>query len=220
MTSTLSEAESKRVLSAFGVPFLPEVLVTSRHEAALAATQFDGPIAAKLCGDHIAHKTERGLVRLGVEGEDAIIDAVDDLLAAARPEDGVTGVLLAPMARGVREFIAGVSVDPVFGPTVLFGLGGVLAEAIDDACVRLAPLRRYDAYDMIDSLSTRSLLESFRGEPAVDLDAIADLLCSLSDAALSIEGLASIDLNPIMIVDGLPIALDALVELAHDGGLR
>ena len=214
MTRTLSEAESKLLLSDFGVPFLPEVLVTSSTQAVEEAKQFSGPLALKLCGTHVAHKSERGLVKLGIQGSDAVAEACQQLLDASRPEDDATGVLLAPMANGLREFIAGVSVDPIFGPTVVFGLGGVLAEAIADVTVRLAPLRRYDALDMLRSLRSRSLFGPFRGEPEVDIDALADLLCGLSDASAAIPNLVSIDLNPIMIVGGAPVALDALVELS------
>jgi acetyl-CoA synthetase (ADP-forming) len=120
------------------------------------------------------------------------------------------------MASGLREFIAGIAVDPVFGPTVVFGLGGVLAEAIADVTVRLAPLRRHDAIDMLQTLRSQSLFGPFRGEPAVDIVALADLLCALSSAASAIDGLVSIDLNPVMIVDGSPVALDALVEMSSE----
>jgi len=216
MTTTLSESDSKMMLSAFGIPFLPEVLVRSEHEARRAATEFNGPVAAKLCGEHIAHKSERGLVRLGVQGEEQISQTVIELLEAGREDDGVTGVLLAPMASGLREFIAGVAVDPVFGPTVVFGVGGVLAEAFDDVVVRLAPLRRFDALDMMRSLSSQKLFDEFRGEPAVNCDALGELLMNLSSASLGISGLHSIDLNPVMIVDGQPVALDALVELESE----
>lgn len=213
MSRTLSESDSKSILRDRGVPFLPEVLVSEVEQVEDALLRIAGPYAVKLCGENISHKSERGLVRLGVNGVDAVKQACRELLSAARPEDEATGVLVAPMATGLREFIAGVSVDPVFGPTIVFGLGGVLAEAIADATVRLAPIRRYDALDMLGSLRSRSLLGPFRGEPAVNREAMADLLCSLSDAAMSISGLRSIDLNPVMIVDGAPVALDALIEI-------
>lgn len=216
MTTTLSEAESKTLLSRFGVKFLPEALVVSPAEAILFAEDFTAPMALKLCGSNIAHKSERGLVHLGVVGSDAISRSCQELLDAARPEDNAIGVLIAPMASGLREFIAGIAVDPVFGPTVVFGLGGVLAEAIADVTVRLAPLRRHDAIDMLQSLRSQSLFGPFRGEPPVDIDALADLLCALSSAASAIDGLVSIDLNPVMIVDGLPVALDALVEMSSE----
>jgi succinyl-CoA synthetase beta subunit len=210
---TLSEADSKALLSGYGIPFLPEHLVGSSAQAETVAAAFGGSVAAKLCGDAIAHKSERGLVRLGLVGADAVGAAAAELLAAARPEDLATGVLIAPMATGLREFIAGVSIDPVFGPTIVVGLGGVLAEALADVSVRLVPIRRHDAFDMLGSLRNSALLAPFRGEPAVDLDAFADLLLSLSAAATSIDGLVAIDLNPLMIIDGRPVALDALVEM-------
>jgi acetyl-CoA synthetase (ADP-forming) len=213
MSTTLSESDSKTLLSGFGVRFLPESLATNPADAVAFAAQCGGPMALKLCGANIAHKSERGLVHLGVVGVDAVSRSCQELLDAARPEDNATGVLIAPMASGLREFIAGISVDPVFGPTVVFGLGGVLAEAIADVTVRLAPLRRYDAFDMLHSLRCQSLFGPFRGEPAADLEALADLLCALSAASSQIEGLISIDLNPVMIVDGSPVALDALVEV-------
>ena len=193
MTTTLSEAESKALLSSYGVKFLPEALVAIPTEALAFAEEFDVPMALKLCGSNIAHKSERGLVRLGIVGPDAISRACQELLDAARPEDNATGVLV-------------------------FGLGGVLAEAIADVTVRLAPLRRHDAFDMLHSLRSQSLFGPFRGEPEVDSSALADLLCALSVAASEIDGLISIDLNPVMVVDGLPIALDALVEVSSQAG--
>jgi len=213
MTYTLSESDSKAILAPFGVTFLPEILVASPEEARSGVSTMSGPFAAKLCGDHVAHKSERGLVRLGLIDADAVASATVDLLAAARPEDEATGVLIAPMASGLREFIAGVSLDPVFGLTIAFGLGGVLAEALADVSIRLAPIAQSDAFDMFDSLRTSSLFDEFRGEPAIDRNALADVLMGLSNAAASIDGLVSIDLNPLMICDGVPIALDALVEL-------
>ena len=220
MTTTLSEAESKALLSSYGVIFLPEKLVGTPPEAVAFAHEFDSPMALKLCGSNIAHKSERGLVHLGIAGPDAIGRSCQELLDAARPEDNATGVLIAPMASGLREFIAGIAVDPVFGPTVVFGLGGVLAEAIADVTVRLAPLRRYDATDMLQSLRSQSLFGAFRGEPEVDIGALADLLCALSVAASEVDGLISIDLNPVMIVNGSPVALDALVEISSEAGAK
>ena len=212
MNQTLSESESKRILTAYGIPFLPELLTKDVGEARAFAENCDGSVVMKLCGDGISHKTERGLVRLGVNAPE-VERTFNELMQAARPEDEVTGILVAPMVRGLREFLAGVSIDPVFGPTVVFGLGGVLAEAIDDVTVRLAPIRRHDAQDMMDSLSAQGLLGPFRGEGAPNRELIADLLCALSAAATGIEGLVSVDLNPVMIVEGTPYALDALVEI-------
>lgn len=214
MSHTLSEAESKELLAAHGVPFAPERLVTSAADARSAAEELGHPVAAKLCGGSISHKTERGLVRLGLADGDAVEGAFEQLMAASRPEDDVTGVLVAPMIGGNRELIAGVASDPQFGRCVLLGVGGVLAEAVADAAVRLVPLTPVDAEELIEDLRTSALLGPFRGEPAVDRGALAGVLLSLSAAAEAHPEMVSADLNPLIICDGAPIAVDALVEVA------
>ncbi len=220
MTHTLSEADSKALLAPFGIPFLTERLVDDPDEAAAAADAIGGRVVAKLCGDAIAHKTERGLVRLGLSGADEVREAAAELFAAARPDDGPVQVLVAPMVKATRELIAGLNVDAQFGPTVVLGVGGILAEAVADAVVRLVPISEVDAEDMLDELASQALLGPFRGEPAVDRRAVVAVLLALSDAAERVPGLRSVDLNPLMIVDGEPVAVDALVELAEPLGAR
>ncbi len=134
----------------------------------------------KLGGDAIAHKTERGLVRLGLGDAAAVAEAAAELLAAARPEDGEVHLLVAPMLQGNRELIAGLHHDPQFGMTVMLGVGGILAEAVADVAFRLVPITRLDAEEMIDDLATQRLLGEFRGEPAVDRAALVDVLVGLS----------------------------------------
>lgn len=215
-TRTLSEADSKEYLAAFGLPIAPERVVSTPAEAAAVASELGFPVVAKLCGDTIAHKTERGLVRLGLRDAAAVEAAATELLAAARPEDGEVGVLVAPMISGTRELIAGLSRDPQFGMTVMVGVGGVLAEAIADVAVGLVPLSTADAHAMIDALESQRLLGEFRGEPALDRDALAAVLVALSDAATARPELESVDLNPLIVADGRPIAVDALVEIRDD----
>ena len=210
---TLSEADSKAKLAPFGVRFAEERLVDTPAEAVAAARDLGFPVVAKLNGDAIAHKTERGLVRLGLADAAAVEAAAGDLLAAAGPDDGAVQVLVAPMLRGNRELIAGLARDPQFGITVVVGLGGILAEAIADVAIRTVPITRTDAHEMLDDLATQALLDSFRGEPPVDREALVDTLVALSDAAVSDPSIVSADLNPLIVVDGVPIAVDALVEL-------
>lgn len=215
MSHTLSEAESKEVLAAHGIRFAPEVLVEDPESGVAAAEAFGYPVAVKLCGENITHKTERGLVRLSLGSEHEVRTAVGELLASAVPGDLTAGVLVAPMIRGNREFIAGVATDPQFGPMVMFGVGGVLAEAFADVSVRLAPITELDAAEMIEELRSQVLLGEFRGEPEVDRGALIGLLMSLSAAATAtgVTRLVSADLNPLIICDGIPVPVDALVEL-------
>ncbi len=209
---TLSEAASKALLRGHGVPLLDEREVATAADAVAAAGELGHPVVAKLCGDAIAHKTERGLVKLGLADDAAVERAATELLGAATPEDGEVSLLVAPMVKGTRELIAGVSRDPQFGATVLLGVGGILAEAVNDAVVRLVPLSRTDAEEMVDGLATQALLGPFRGEPAVDRDALVDVLLGLSAAAEADPTIVAIDLNPLIVVDGRPVAVDALVE--------
>jgi acetyl-CoA synthetase (ADP-forming) len=213
MPRTLSEAESKRLLEEHGVPVLDERVASNPDDAASSADAVGYPVVAKLCGDGIAHKTERGLVRLNLADADAVRAAAADLLAAATSDDGDVAVLIAPMVKGNRELIAGLSDDPQFGMTVMLGVGGVLAEALADVAFRLVPITRVDAEDMIDDLATQRLFGPFRGEPAVDRERLVDVLVGLSDAAVAHPELASADVNPLIIVNGVPVAVDALVEL-------
>jgi acetate---CoA ligase (ADP-forming) subunit beta len=212
-TTTLSEDASKRLLADHGVPVPAERVVATAADAAAAATVIGFPVVVKLCGDAIAHKTERGLVRLGLASADAVEAAGADLLAAARPDEGDVGLLVAPMVRGNRELIAGLNLDPQFGMTIMLGVGGVLAEAIADVVFRLVPIDRVDAGEMIDDLATQVLLGPFRGEPAVERERLVDVLVGLSDVAAARPDIASVDLNPLIVSDGVPVAVDALVEL-------
>lgn len=215
-TRTLSEHESKRVLANAGVPVLDERVVDTPDEAVRAARELgpDTPVVVKLCGDGVAHKTERGLVRLGLRGDDDVRAASRAVLDAATPDDGAVGVLVAPMVRGSRELIAGVVRDQQFGPCVMVGIGGVLAEALADVAFRLVPVERVDAEDMLDDLAARALFGPVRGEPVVDRKAVVDVLRALSRLAETRPDVVSVDVNPLVVVDGRPIAVDGLVEVA------
>jgi acetyl-CoA synthetase (ADP-forming) len=212
-TTTLSEAASKRLLAGHGVPVPDERLVATAADAGVAAAEIGFPVVVKLCGATIAHKTERGLVRLNLATADAVRAAATELLAAATADDGDVEVLVAPMVRGSRELIAGLHSDPQFGMTVMLGIGGVLAEAIGDVVFRLVPIDRADAGEMIDDLRTQALLGRFRGEPAVDRDRVVDVLVGLSELATGRPDITSVDLNPLIVSGSVPVAVDALVEL-------
>lgn len=213
-THTLSEHDSSVLVGRFGIPVVDHRLVVGPADAPDAADALGYPVVVKLHGDAVAHKTERGLVRLHLADRASVEAAAADLLALARPEDEVTGVLVAPVRSGTRELVAGMHVDPGFGRCVMVGIGGVLTEAVGDVAFRLAPLTPADAADAIDDLELQRLLDPVRGEPAVDRDALAAVLLGLSDLAQHEPDVVAVDLNPLVVVDGRPIAVDALVEVA------
>ena len=217
---TLSEHDSKRLLAPYGVPFAREAVAHTAGEAAEHAAVLGFPVVVKLGGDAIAHKTERGLVRLGLGDVASVRAAATELLAARRPEDGDVHLLVAEQVRSARELIAGMTHDPTFGPCVVLGLGGILTEALGDVVFAAAPLGEREARRMLGDLPARRLLlEPFRGEPAADLDALARLLVGLGRLACERPEVASVDLNPVLLPGGRPVAVDALVEL-RDAGAR
>jgi len=212
---TLSEHASKELLARYGVPVSREALAQDAAGAAAAAERLGFPVVVKLCGDAIAHKTERDLVRLGLANADAVRAAASELLAKARPDDGKVELLVAEMVRGKRELIAGLVRDPQFGPCVLLGLGGIAAEALSDVVFAAAPLTRAEARALVTKLRSANLyVKPWRGEPAVDLDALADVLVGLGKLGAERPDIASVDLNPVLIAHGKPVAVDALVEIA------
>ncbi len=215
--ATLSEHASKSLLAEFGVPICEEALVADAQAAVQAAEKIGFPVVVKLCGDAIAHKTERDLVRLGLGDEAAVRAAATELLAKATPEDGEVGLLVAEMVRGKRELIAGLVRDPQFGACVVIGLGGILTEALQDVAFAAVPLDKDGAKALVGRLEASHLVtEPFRGEPATDLDALADVLVGLSRLAEARSDVNSVDVNPLILRDGKPIAVDGLVELGAD----
>jgi acyl-CoA synthetase (NDP forming) len=214
--TTLSETKSKSLLQQFGVVFAAEIEVTTDGDpianAVKAAEQIGFPVVVKLCGDSIAHKTERGLVRLGVNSADATAIAASELLAKATVDDGDVSLLIAKMESGKREFIAGVLRDPQFGLFVMLGLGGIYAEVIADVAFAPVPLTKPDALALQGRLRQQKIFEDFRGESAVSKDELGDALVALSKAAESDPSFSSIDINPILVrSDGSIVAVDALV---------
>src|SRR5207248_10617648 len=177
--ATLSEADSKRLLAQHGIEIPRESAVKTASDAGAAARAIGLPVVAKLCGSTIAHKTERGLVRLGLRTEDDVVAAAAELLDKATADDGEVAVLVGRMVAGNRELIAGVVRDPQFGPCVMLGVGGILAEAVADVVFRLVPLTDTDAEEMIDDLASQRLLGDFRGEPPVDRERLVDILVGL-----------------------------------------
>lgn len=214
-TRTLSEADSKALLAASGVPMAPERIVDDADAAVAAARELGFPVVVKLNGDRIAHKTERGLVRLRLSDERVVAQAASDLLAAATPEDGAVSLLVAPMIQGHRELIAGVVRDVQFGPMVMLGVGGVLAEALADVVFRPVPLDSVTAGEMIDDLATQALLGEVRGDAAVQRDSLIAVLTGLSRVAEERADIASVDINPLIVDSaGDVVAVDALVEIS------
>jgi acyl-CoA synthetase (NDP forming) len=209
---TESEARSRELLAGAGVPFLPTRLVTGPAAAPDAQARLGAPLAAKIVSADLPHKTEIGGVELGVTDAAATVARLLERVTAARPDAVVDGVLLSPMAPEGVELIVGTGTDPVFGPVVMAGLGGVTAELFGDVALAVGEVDTAHARRMLLGLRSAPLLTGFRGRPAVDLDALAGLVAAVSRFAVAhAPTVSSIDLNPVLAHPGGAVALDALV---------
>ena len=216
---TLSESESKQAIAAWGVPATKEELAPSAAAAVAAAERLGYPVALKADSPDILHKTEAGVVRLGLRDAEAVRAAYDEVMASARkyaPKAAISGALVQEMVAGGIEVIVGIKYDPQIGPMLLFGSGGVMVEVYNDVALRRCPIGREEALDMVAEVKGAKLLRGFRGKPPADVDALADVLVRVSHLAVHLEGrLAELDINPLMVLpagQGVK-AVDALVVL-------
>ncbi|MCE5283502.1 MAG: acetate--CoA ligase family protein [Deltaproteobacteria bacterium] len=212
--TALSEAESKEVLRSCGVPVVEEAQASTPQEAAQRAAGIGFPVVLKGLGARLTHKTERGLVHLNLKDAEEVLRAAESVAASAGAD--LEGFLIQPMLPGRREFVAGLFHDAQFGPVVMFGLGGVFTEALDDVVFRLAPFDGDCAGRMIDELRASKLLGPFRGEKAADREALASALVGLSRLATDRPEVTEADINPLLVgPDGRVTAVDALIILGE-----
>jgi len=211
------EASAKSVLAAAGLPILKEITAGTRDAALTAARDIGFPVVLKIVSPDIAHKTEVGGVVVGVRSEGQLREEYDALLARVAqkaPQARITGVLVAQMAQGGTELILGTKKDPVFGPVVMVGLGGIFAELMRDMALQVAPVTEEEATAMLRSLKAFALLDGARGRPKADVAAAARAVAKLSQfAAKHADSVAEIDVNPLVVLDAGhgAFALDALL---------
>ena len=215
----LAERDSLDLLRQAGLAVTPAVAVPDADAAVEAAGPLGGhAVVLKIDAVDVPHKSDLGLVRLGLRGDDAIRGAARDLLDAARRHGiDARGLLVEPMAEPGVELIIGARRDASFGPCVMVGFGGVLAEVMDDVAVRLAPVPRAVALEMLAELRGTTLLDGFRGRPAIDRDALAELVAGVAAFAFERPDVLEIDLNPVIATADGAIAVDALVVVADRG---
>ncbi|MGN9814659.1 acetate--CoA ligase family protein [Streptomyces sp. SD11] len=214
--SRLSEHAAKQLLRAYGIRVPREQLVTSAAASVRAAGLVGYPVVMKASGARLAHKTELGLVKIGLTSASQVRDAYRELTDIARYEDvSLDGVLVCQMVEPGVEMVVGVTHDDLFGPTVTVGLGGVLVEVLRDTAVRVPPFGEDQARSMLDELRGRALLDGVRGRPPADLDALVEVILRVQRMALELDTeLSELDINPLMV---LPrgqgaVALDALAS--------
>ncbi|MGC9965160.1 MAG: acetate--CoA ligase family protein [Syntrophobacteraceae bacterium] len=209
--SALSEHESKLLLSSFGIPVTREFIARDAAEAVALASGIGFPVVLKASGAAITHKTELGGVALNLGTEQEVRKEGERLLKIK----GTQGLLVQEMVKGAREIVCGLMRDPAFGVCVMFGIGGILTEVLEDIVFRVAPLTLADSVDMISQIRAKKIIEPFRGEAAVDLDVLCGTLVALGEIGLQHKEVVGVDINPLKIrPNGQPVAVDALVILS------
>ena len=209
--SALSEYESKLVLASYGLPVTREMLIRTPEELEKAAAELGYPLVLKGCSADIAHKTEKGLIRLDIRNAAEAVTAFEEIMAGMNGSGGA--VLVQQMIRGQRELVLGLTRDPQFGPCVMFGLGGIFTEVLNDTAFRVAPLEKRDALEMMQEIKACKILDAVRGMEAVDRDILAQMLVTLGRIGMENEHIKEIDINPVIISGSQPVAVDALVVL-------
>ncbi len=208
----LSEYEAKQVLAAYGIPVAPEALAQDATGAIEAAGRVGYPVAVKACAPTLLHKSDQGLVALNI-GDDNAMKAAVERIGKAVGDTPLDGYLVQRMVCGRREVIVGGMRDALFGPCVMVGLGGILVEALADVAFRLAPLEERDALEMLEELRAKRVFGAVRGEPAADRAAMCQVLIAVGEILLAHDDIAQVDVNPLIINDGQPVAVDALITL-------
>ncbi len=219
---SLSEHQSKALLDLYGIPVTREQIVQSPHEALRFAAEIGFPVVLKIDSPDILHKSEADAIRLGVSSKEEIFQVYDELLENAQkynPNARINGVSVQEMVQEGCEVMIGMTQDTLFGPTVAFGLGGIFVEALKDISLRVVPLTKADAQNMVCEIKGYEILKGFRGKNRADVEAVIDVLMKISKLAEDWKDrISEIDINPLIVFDeGFGVkALDALIVLKPD----
>jgi len=209
----LNEYESKIILKEYSIPIVDDILVKDEIQLLDAIYKLSFPLTLKGQMDDLTHKSEEGLVKLDIRSIEEAKDAFEEIISRV----GSAGaVLVERYIKSPREFMAGMIRDPQFGPTVMFGLGGIFTEIFKDISFRVAPLKLKDAMEMMDDIKASKMLGSVRGLPEADKNSLSQILINLGELGMKIPEIKEIDINPILLDGSRPIGVDALIILEGD----
>ncbi|HSM60445.1 MAG TPA: acetate--CoA ligase family protein, partial [Longimicrobiales bacterium] len=216
--TTLKEHEALDVLAAYGVPVVPHRLVTTHTEAREAAGEIGYPVVLKAVAPGLVHKSDVGAVRVDLRTPAELDTAFGEMIRSLGESSlDIEGILVQPFASGGRETIVGMSTDPLFGPILMFGLGGIHVEALKDVAFRLAPVTGIDACEMLSSIRGARLLDELRGEPAADRAALVEAIQRISQLVEEHTGIAELDVNPLLAFPEGCLAVDGRIRLHPEG---
>ena len=210
--TVLTEFESKELLQEIGIHVPGQKLTTSKEETLSAAEDIGFPIVLKLMAEDIVHKSDTGAVKLNLKSKQEVENAYEELMKI--PSQKEKKISVQKMAdEPITELIIGMTTDPQFGPALMFGIGGILVELLEDVSFRIAPITEYDAKEMIREIKGFPILDGYRGKPKADLDAIVNTLLTISELVVKHEEINEMDLNPVFIYEKGLICVDARIIL-------
>ncbi len=210
--TVLTEFESKELLQEIGILVPGQKLTTSKEETLSAAENIGFPIVLKLMAEDIVHKSDTGAVKLNLKSKQEVENAYEELMKI--PSQKEKKISVQKMAdEPITELIIGMTTDPQFGPALMFGIGGILVELLEDVSFRIAPITEYDAKEMIREIKGFPILDGYRGKPKADLDAIVNTLLTISELVVKHEEINEMDLNPVFIYEKGLICVDARIIL-------
>ncbi|MFX1495334.1 MAG: acetate--CoA ligase family protein [Promethearchaeota archaeon] len=210
--TVLTEFESKELLKEIGIPIPDHRLTSSKEQTVSAARDIGFPLVLKLIAEDIVHKSDTGAVKLNLKDEEEVAKAFDELMQI--PSQKEKQISVQKMANEpITELIIGMTTDAQFGPALMFGIGGILVELLEDVSFRIAPITEYDAKEMIHEIKGFPILDGYRGKPKADLNAIVETLLKISELVTKYEEINEMDLNPVFIYDKGLICVDARLIL-------
>ncbi len=210
----LTEFESKELLKEIGISVPSQRLITSIDETISAAEEIGFPVVLKLIAEDIVHKSDTGAVKLNIKDKDELEAAYKDLMNI--PSQKEKKISVQKMAdEPITELIIGMTTDAQFGPALMFGIGGILVELLEDVSFRIAPVTEYDCREMIREIKGFPILDGYRGKPKADINAIVDTLMKISDLVIKYEEINELDLNPVFIYEKGLICVDARIILKN-----
>jgi len=210
--TVLTEFESKNLLKEIGIPIPEQELAITKEETIAVAKKIGFPVVLKLMAEDIVHKSDTGAVKLNINNEVEIADAYDELMKiSSQSEKSISVQKMAD--EPITELIIGMTTDAQFGPALMFGIGGILVELLEDVSFRIAPITEYDAREQIHEIKGFPILDGYRGKPKADLDAIVKTLLKISDLVIKHEEINEMDLNPVFIYENGLVCVDARIIL-------
>jgi acetate---CoA ligase (ADP-forming) subunit beta len=210
--TVLTEFESKELLQEIGIPIPDQKLTASKDETISASEAIGFPVALKLMAEDIIHKSDTGAVKLNLKSKEEVGNGYEELMKIPSEKEKMISVQkMAP--EPITELIIGMTTDAQFGPALMFGIGGILVELLEDVSFRIAPIEEYDAKEMIHDIKGFPILDGYRGKPKADFDAIVDTLMKISDLVTKHEEIFEMDLNPVFIYDKGLTCVDARIIL-------